>query len=141
MFFVKRLCILSSSQDLVYDRVRQAFVIFVINIFDILIACPCGPSIQTVSVKKTKHLELSIKFWLCVKKYLIKFLSNFSSICEKIQTPWTIQFYVVKIQVWKYFYEVKNTSFGIWLCFQKTLGHSQNFTDTIWIVQGVWFFH
>ena len=58
------------------------------------IACPCGPSIQTVSVKKTKHLELSESFW-------------------------------------------------VWLCFQKTwkfLGHSQNFTDTIWMVQGVWVF-
>ena len=61
-----------------------------------LIACSCGPSIQTVSVKETKHLELSEKIWLCVKKYLIKFLPNFSSIREKIQTPWTIRFYVVK---------------------------------------------
>mgnify|MGYP001436400884 CR=1 FL=1 len=26
-----------------------------------------------LSVKKTKHLELSEKIWLCVKKYLIKF--------------------------------------------------------------------
>jgi hypothetical protein len=51
------------------------------------IACPCGPSIQTVSVKKTKHLELSVTFWLCVEKYLIKFLSNFSNIREKIQIP------------------------------------------------------
>jgi len=33
---------------------------------------------------------------LSSKKYfqLINFLSNFSSIHEKIQTPWTIQFYV-----------------------------------------------
>ena len=36
-------------------------------------------SIRTESVKK-KHLELSEKIWLCVKKYLIKLLSNFSSI-------------------------------------------------------------
>jgi hypothetical protein len=53
-----------------------------ISAFETQIACPCGPSIQTVSVKK--KLELSVK---CVKKYLIKFVSNFSSIHEKIQTP------------------------------------------------------
>jgi hypothetical protein len=42
----------------------------------------------------------------------------------------------------KKIYEVKNTSFWIWLwlCFQKTLGHSQNFMDTIWIVQRLCFF-
>jgi hypothetical protein len=28
-------------------------------------------------------------------------LSNFSSSHEKIQTPWTIRFYIVKTQVWK----------------------------------------
>jgi hypothetical protein len=44
------------------------------------IACLCGPSVQTVSVKKTKHLELSEKFWLYVKKYVIKFLSKNTSV-------------------------------------------------------------
>ena len=38
----------------------------------------------------------------------------------------------------------KNTQvFGFGYVFKKhrkILGHSQNFTDTIWIVQGVWFF-
>ena len=60
----------------------KAVAVLVISVKRLL-ACPCGPSIQTVSVKKTKHLELSEKFWLCVKKYLIKFLSNFSSIRKK----------------------------------------------------------
>ena len=32
-----------------------------------LIACPSGPTIDTVSVKKTKHLELP-ETWLCVEK-------------------------------------------------------------------------
>ena len=107
----------------------------------ILIACPSAPSIQTVSVKKTKHLELSEKIWLCVKKYLIKFLSNFSSIREKIQTPWTIRFYVVKNTSMKIFLWSKKHKFLDLAMFSRSiLGHSQNFTDTILIVQGIWVF-
>ena len=32
--------------------------------FITLIACPSGPTIQTVSVKKPKHLELSNSIWI-----------------------------------------------------------------------------
>ena len=73
---------------------RNRLQIKVSTYLSFLIVCPCAPSIQTVSVKKTKHLELSEIFWLCVKKYLIIFLSNFSRIRAKTQTPWTIRFYV-----------------------------------------------
>ena len=44
---------------------------------------------QYPNSEKTKHLELSVKFWL-------KFLSNVSSIREQIQTPLTILFYALK---------------------------------------------
>ena len=41
----------------------------------------------------------------------------------------------------KIFYEVKKKQFfGFGCVFKKNLGQSQNFTDTICIVQGVWFF-
>ena len=30
----------------------------------IYIACPSGPSVQTISMKKTKHLELSDSSWI-----------------------------------------------------------------------------
>ena len=75
------------------------------------------------------------------KKYfqLINFLSNISSIHEKIQTPWTIQFYVVKNTSMKTFLWSKKHKFLNLAMFSKK--HSQNFSDTIWIVLGLYFFH
>ena len=62
------------------------------------------------------------------------------------QYPWknpnTLNYPILCSKKYKYeniFFEVKNTSSWIWLCFQF-LGHSQNFTDTIWIVLGLYFF-
>ena len=68
---------------------------------------------QYPNSEKTKHLELSVKFWL-------KFLSNVSSIREKIQTPLNILFYVLKNTSMKISLWSKNTSFWILLCFPKT---------------------
>ena len=85
-------------------------------------------------------LAMSSKIYL----QLIIFLSNFSSIHEKIQTPWTIQFYVVKNTSMKIFLWSKKHKFLDLAMFSKKhrkfWGHSQNFTDTIWLVQGVCFF-
>ena len=39
----------------------------IVDKLNILIACPSGPTIDTVSVKKTKHFELP-ETWLCVEK-------------------------------------------------------------------------
>ena len=47
----------------------------------ILIACPSGPTIQKVSVKKTKHLELSDtsgKFSRIVQIYIKKLINNYA---------------------------------------------------------------
>ena len=41
----------------------------------------------------------------------------------------------MKIFLWS-----KKHKFWDLAMFSKNMGHSQNFTDTIWIVQGVWFF-
>ena len=50
-----------------------------------------------MSEKKNIQIPLLRLFWPNFYiKCLIKFLSNFSSICEKVQTPWTIRFFVVK---------------------------------------------
>ena len=80
------------------------------------------------------------------KKYfqLINFLSNFSSIHEKIQTPWTIQFYVVKNTSMKIFLWSKKHKFLNLAMFSKNIEKfwtCQNFSDTIWIVLGLYFFH
>ena len=76
------------------------------------------------------------------KKYfqLINFLSNFSSIHEKIQTPWTIQFYVVKNTSMKIFLWSKKHKFLNLVMFPKNITKF-NFSDTIWIVLGLYFFH
>ena len=57
------------------------------------------------------------------KKYfqLINFLSNFSSIHEKIQTPWTIQFYVVKNTSMKIFLWSKKHKFLNLAMFSKNI--------------------
>ena len=68
----------------------------------------------------------------------INFLSNVSSIHEKIQTPWTIQYYVVKNTSMKTFLWSKKHKFLNLAMFSKK--HSQNFSDTIWIVLGLYFF-
>ena len=83
---------------------------------------------------------VSIKFWLCVKKYLIKFLSNFLSIREKIQTPSTIRFNVLKNTSMKIFlWRKKHKFLHLAIISKKNLRHSQNFTGTFWEVQGVFF--
>ena len=58
---------------------------------------------------------------VCVKKYLIKFLSNFSSIREKIQTPWTIRFYVAKNTSMKIFLWSKKHKFLDLAMFSKNI--------------------
>ena len=57
------------------------------------------------------------------KKYfqLINFLSNFSTIHEKIQTPWTIQFYVVKNTSMKIFLWSKKHKFLNLAMFSKNI--------------------
>ena len=88
------------------------------------------------SIREKKPWTIRKNFG-CVKKYLIKFLSNFSSIREKIQTPWTIQFYVVKNTSMKIFLWSKKHKFLDLAMFSKNgyyLDSSRRlvfFTDTI----------
>ena len=66
------------GQESIYSTTTYILEKYQKSTIDALITYTCGPSIQTVTLNYPKN---------CVKKYLIKFLSNFSSICEKIQTP------------------------------------------------------
>ena len=71
--------------------------------------------------KKPKHLEQSENCLLCVKKYFIKFLSNFSSI-------WTIRFYEVKNTRMKIFFWSKKHKFLDFAMFSKNM---EKFWDII----------
>ena len=91
---------------------------------------------QTYSLSKCSNYPNSIREILAMsqnsireilamssKKYfqLINFLSNFSSIHEKIQTPWTIQFYVVKNTSMKIFLWSKKHKFLNLAMFSKNI--------------------
>ena len=92
-------------------------------------ACPSGPSIQTVSVKKSNTLNYpnSIpKIFAICQKYLIKFLSKYPS-----KNPNTLNYLVLcskKTQVFAFGYVSKKH--------RNFLRHIQNFMDTIWQIFG-----
>ena len=83
-------------------NLKRAYIWNLNQIFS-LIACPSGPTIQTVSVK----------FWLCPQKIIC----NWLFFCQIFQVSMKKS---KQLELGIRFYIVKTTSFWIWLCFQKT---------------------
>ena len=122
---------------------------------EILIACPCGPTIHfsflyvpkyypnSICEKNTLNFPNSTRKILAMSQNCFEIIAKYKNLC----------FFLHKnIFMLVFFNTLNRIVEGVWIFsrilkkFDKNLikyflTHSQNFMDTVWMVQGVWFFH